>query len=114
MIEGLNLLVLRCSDIEQCRKFYECFGFKFEKHAHGSGPEHYAAKQGGVLELYPATETAPGDQVGLGFGVTDLASAAQQLQSAGFEPGAVKDQSWGRSFVIRDPQNRRVEVTLKS
>ena len=33
----LNLLVLRCRDIEAARQFYECLGMKFEKHSHDSG-----------------------------------------------------------------------------
>jgi catechol 2,3-dioxygenase-like lactoylglutathione lyase family enzyme len=108
----LNLLVLRCTDMDRCRAFYECFGYRFEKHAHGTGPQHYAAEDAGnVLELYPATESTPADQVGLGFRVASFADVQAKLRAAGFAPGEMKENPWGPSFVVRDPQNRRVEVT---
>jgi lactoylglutathione lyase len=90
----LNLLVLRCSDLERAKAFYECLDLEFEKHRHGDGPEHYAVEQDGcVLELYPADVGVAGDGTGLGFAV----------------PGQIVDRPWGRTFVIRDPDHRRVE-----
>jgi catechol 2,3-dioxygenase-like lactoylglutathione lyase family enzyme len=41
-MKRLNLLVLRCGDVEGCRAFYEVLGLRFVKHRHGQGPEHYA------------------------------------------------------------------------
>jgi len=53
----LNLLVLRCKNIEVSRKFYEELGLKFIKEKHGKGVEHYSAYIGElVLELYPLQE----------------------------------------------------------
>ena len=108
----LNLLVLRCRDLERARAFYEVFGFAFMKHAHGTGPEHYAREDGrGVFELYPAGDTEwGGDRTGLGFAVADLAGTRAALAARGFAPGEVKDNPWGRTFVVRDPDGRRVEV----
>jgi catechol 2,3-dioxygenase-like lactoylglutathione lyase family enzyme len=40
--EAMNLLVLRCGDIERCCAFYEVLGLSFVKHRHGQGTEHYA------------------------------------------------------------------------
>lgn len=111
-MDTLNLLVLRCRDLERCRAFYEQFGLRFAKHAHGSGPEHYAHEdERGVFELYPAKNSAAaGDQTGLGFAVSDLAATGGALAAAGFTPDGVKDHPWGRTFVVRDPDGRRVEV----
>ena len=48
----LNLLVLRCADMEKSKLFYECFDMMFSKHAHQGGPEHYACEDnGGVFEF---------------------------------------------------------------
>lgn len=112
-MQALNLLVLRCSDLERSRAFYELLGLRFTMHAHGSGPEHYAHEdERGVFELYPRKEeSAAGDQAGLGFAVPDLEQSHAVFAAAGFEPGAVKDNPWGRSFVVRDPDGRRVEIS---
>lgn len=111
---ALNLLVLRCADLERSRAFYELLGLRFTRHAHGSGPEHYVHEdERGVFELYPRKEPSAGDQTGLGFAVADLELAHSTFTSARFEPGAVKDNPWGRSFVVRDPDGRRVEISQK-
>jgi lactoylglutathione lyase len=108
---GLNLLVLRCTDVERARSFYECFGLSFEKHRHGEGPEHLAAEEpAGVFELYPASGTNAVDQSGLGFDVEDLAAMSAKLAERGCAPGAIADRPWGRTFVVRDADGRRVEV----
>ena len=110
-MKWLNLLFLRCRDVDASRAFYECLGMTFAKHRHGSGPEHYAHEDDrGVFELYPATPDAPADATGLGFGATDLAATADRLRAAGFAPGPTADRPWGRTFVVRDPDGRRVEV----
>ena len=111
----LNLLVLRCGDIERCRAFYELLGLRFVKHAHGSGPEHYAHEdERGVFELYPAGETAPPDSTGLGFTAADLEPVRQALESHGHAPGGIKETEWGVGFVVRDPDRRRVEVKRRA
>jgi catechol 2,3-dioxygenase-like lactoylglutathione lyase family enzyme len=107
----LNLLVLRCRDLEQARTFYECFGMAFEKHAHGRGPEHYAHEdERGVFELYPVPTDGTADNTGLGFSAGCLEDVSTRLLAAGFAPEPSKQTPWGRTFVVRDPDRRRVEV----
>ena len=107
----LNLLVLRCRGVERSRAFYEIFGLSFAPHRHGSGPEHYAHEDGrGVLELYPASSPDAGDATGLGFSAPNLSPLFDQFAALGFEPTPIRDNPWGRSFVVRDPDGRRVEV----
>jgi catechol 2,3-dioxygenase-like lactoylglutathione lyase family enzyme len=107
-VRTLNLLVLRSPNMDAARLFYETFGMRFERHAHGAGPEHYASEDArGVLEIYPA---AAADTVGLGFACDDLEAARVALADAGHQPGLIKDNPWGRTFVVRDPDGRRVEV----
>jgi len=110
-MKRLNLLILRCRDIEKARSFYECFDMSFIKHSHGSGPEHYAAEDdAGVFELYPAAGEAASDQTGLGFDEPELAARFARLAELGFSPKPISQTPWGKSFVVRDPDGRRVEV----
>jgi catechol 2,3-dioxygenase-like lactoylglutathione lyase family enzyme len=106
-----NLLVLRCRDLERSRAFYQLFDLAFSAHAHGKGPTHYAHETPDfVLELYPAPSSDYTDQTAIGFAVDDLAALHAQLISAGLNPGAISKESWGTTFVIRDPDGRRVEL----
>ena len=45
----LNLVVLRVADIERSAAFYRLLGLDFIKHAHGSGPTHYASESDGFV-----------------------------------------------------------------
>jgi hypothetical protein len=110
-MRSLQFLVLRCRDLEAARRFYECFEMTFTKHAHGAGPEHYAHEdERGVFELYPAGEGAPAEATGLGFAAADLSAVREQLARLGLAPQPIRQQPWGRTFVVRDPDGRRVEV----
>ncbi len=106
-----NLVVLRCRDLERSRAFYQLLGLTFASHAHGKGPTHYANETPDfLLELYPAPTPDYTDQTALGFAVDDLSSLHAQLTSAGLAPGAIVHNPWGTTFVIRDPDGRRVEL----
>ena len=108
-MERLNLVVLRCADLERSKAFYELLGMTFSRHAHGSGPEHFAHEDArGVFELYPQAEPASGDQTGLGFAAPDLERLRESFAEAGFAPGPVRENAWGVSFVVRDPDGRRI------
>ena len=112
-MRSLNLLVLRSPDIERARLFYEVLGMTFIRHAHGAGPEHYAHQdERGVFEIYPAKQAegggGGGDKTGLGFAVADLADMREKL--AAYQPQPISDGEGGRTFVVRDPDGRRVEV----
>jgi lactoylglutathione lyase len=106
-----NLLVLRCRDLERSRSFYEHLGLTFTSHAHGKGPAHFAHETPDfVFELYPAPAPDYADQTALGFAVDDLAALHVQLSSANLDPAAIAQNPWGTTFVIRDPDGRRVEL----
>jgi len=108
---NLNLLALKCRDIDSTKRFYEILGNAFDKHRHGSGPEHFASEsEFGVFELYPSGELTP-DNVALGFKVKQFEKTRNDLMTAGFAPGPIKENPWGTTFVVRDPDNRRVEIT---
>ncbi|HEX3359115.1 MAG TPA: VOC family protein [Tepidisphaeraceae bacterium] len=110
----LNLVVLRVADIDRSAAFYRLLGFEFLKHAHGSGPEHYASDSNGfVFELYPSTPEQPvSSSTRIGFAVTNVDDAAIKL---GAVAGAKivtppKDSEWGRRAVVADPDGHRIEL----
>jgi catechol 2,3-dioxygenase-like lactoylglutathione lyase family enzyme len=112
-MKSLNLLVLRCGNIERSKAFYELFGLDFAKHQHGNGPVHYSSDDGsGVFELYPLEGTSA-DQTGLGFTSGDLDGLHMLMRRNQFAPREVRDTELGRMFVVRDPDGRRVEVKAR-
>ncbi len=114
MTSLLNLLVLRVPDLERASDFYSAFGLTFTKHAHGQGPEHYAAEFGGmVFELYPqASEDASTKHVRIGFRVADAAAIIQALETKGGKIiSPLQDSPWGLRAVVSDPFGHRIELT---
>jgi hypothetical protein len=51
---------------------------------------------------------------GLGFGAVDLQQVIATLMGKQFEPVAVEERAWGTTFIVRDPDGRRVEVKYES
>jgi lactoylglutathione lyase len=109
---NIKLIVLRCRDIEASKAFYECFDMKFKKHSHGDGPKHYAFVDGhkNAFELYPSTSVNLKDQTVLGFAVFPLEETHSLMQERGYGPEEIRKTEFGRSFVVRDPDQRRIEV----
>ena len=67
----LDVIVLRCADLDMTRNFYEDLDIEFNEERHGQGPRHFSTQFGSaVLELYPANERFPVDQATVGI-VTD-------------------------------------------
>jgi len=110
----ISLLVLRVSDLERAADFYRLLGFEFKKHAHGSGPEHYASEtEGLVFELYPASAKQPVScSVRIGFAVEDVDAMTARLEGvAGAKVVSMpSDSEWGRRAVVADPDGHRVEL----
>jgi lactoylglutathione lyase len=110
----LSLVVLRVPDIEQAAAFYSGLGLSFTKHAHGKGPEHYAAELGSsVFELYPQTSEGNSTKnVRIGFQVSDAASVLRKLEDLGAKiVSPLKDSEWGLRAVLDDPYGHRVELS---
>jgi hypothetical protein len=94
-----NLTVIRCADIEASVVFYRIIGLDFEKHRHGTGPDHYAASDGiWTFELYPASPRFPASATArIGFAVDSCDDVVERLRIAGFEiETAPTDSPWGR------------------
>src|SRR3569623_504570 len=109
-MRNLNLLVLRCRDIEKAKSFYELFGMAFVQEQHGNGPMHFSSvDDAGTFELYPA-DAAAVDQTGLGFVTGEIEGLHTLLCRNQFAPRDVRETDRGRMFVVRDPDGRRIEV----
>ena|SRR5690349_4041037 len=109
----LNLLVLRAPDIEAAQCFYSLLGFSFTKHAHGNGPEHYAADSGGfVFEIYPQTDREDSTKsTRIGFKVRELDPTIDRLVAGGGKLiSPAKDSPWGRRAVVADPIGHKIEL----
>ncbi len=111
---ALNLVVLRSPDIARAAAFYSRLGFRFARHRHGSGPEHFAAELpgGGVFELYPLASDGPstlGTRIGFRVPSVDAALAALSDYPAAVVSPA-RDSEWGRRAVVTDPDGHRVEL----
>lgn len=110
-ILALTLLVLRCSDIERSRAFYESFGLRFLAEKHGTGREHYSTRIDSlVLELYPRTE-AETSGLRIGFSVMDLSSTLEGIGRAGYSPTRVVLDASPPHALIRDPDGHWLELT---
>lgn len=111
---SLNLVVIRAADMERAAAFYRLLGLTFQKHRHGSGPEHFACEMGqSVFEIYPRKDkTDSTASVRLGFSVASLHKVVAELQAAGATiVSPPKDSPWGRRAVVDDPDGHRVELT---
>jgi len=102
----INLLVLRCKDIEVTKRFYEKLGFEFIKEQHGKSPVHYSCDVGGVLlELYPLKEELPLEQSRLGFSVElKYMEAMQNEMLSSYEFDGIE------VMVVQDPDGRKIEL----
>lgn len=111
---ALNLLVLRCKELERTRQFYEHLGLVFIQEQHGKGPVHYASEMAGlVLELYPATEKQLPDKTRLGFTTSQLGELADDI-SRSPEIVILKplvQQADRLVIVLQDPDGRTVEIS---
>ena len=109
----LTLLVIRSSDIEVLKNFYENFGMEFRREQHGNGPVHYSTiLDGMVLEIYPIT--APGqmaDKNRLGFKVEHLDAVVAELKKQHIPILSLPKQTpFGLRATIKDPEGRTVEL----
>lgn len=103
----INLLVLRCKELEMSKQFYELLGFDFVKEKHGNGPMHYSSQVAGfVLELYPLSGNETVGNSRIGFSLKDIQQVLSQVVTAG------QYEFNGRKvYVVRDPDGRKVELS---
>jgi len=112
-VVSLSLLVLRCSDLERSRTFYEALGFRFTREQHDSGPAHYSsASSAAVVELYPKGKRSTSD---LRFGLR-LRQGSAVLDSVVELGGSVLSrQDVGETLraVVLDPDGHTIELAFE-
>lgn len=108
----VNLLVIRSPDIHRAVTFYEAMGLSFERHRHGTGPEHYAAENDGfVFEIYPAKADKSTVATRFGFRVADVDSIVEKLrQNEATIVSEPSDSEWGRRAIVRDFDGHTIEL----
>ena len=105
----LNLLVLRCKNLETTKAFYEKLDLKFIKEKHGKGVEHYSTYVGEmVLELYPLKDELKIEQSRLGFTVER--SCLENLKNDIISQYEFNGQNVA---VVQDPDGRKIELIGK-
>ena len=112
-----NLLVIRSPDIDRAVTFYSEMGMLFAKHAHGSGPEHYASDICGfVFEIYPQRDSNDMTiNARIGFNVHDVDGIVGLLRKIDAEIVAEpKDTERGRRAVVKDFDGHTIELLTPS
>jgi catechol 2,3-dioxygenase-like lactoylglutathione lyase family enzyme len=106
----LNLVVVRCADLEASAAFYRALGLRFERHQHEGGPEHLSGDLGGcVFELYSARVADDITRgVRVGFVVDSIEDALRDIGECVVSPPS--ESEWGRRAVVRDPDGNKVEL----
>ena len=105
----LNLLVLRCRNIEVSKAFYSGIGLAFSAEKLGSGPMHYAAELDHVvLEIYPLRENEIPDSSRLGFCCGSFTEISEAVRITATQPPLERDGKL--IIVVQDPDGRKVEI----
>lgn len=104
---SLSLLVIRCSDLDASKRFYEALGLVLLPEQHDSGPPHWSSRVGvTVLELYPAG-SSPIAPLRFGFHVADVRSTVSAVLANGGRLSGSFDAN--RSIVV-DPDGNKIEL----
>jgi catechol 2,3-dioxygenase-like lactoylglutathione lyase family enzyme len=111
---GMNLVVIRVSDLERSREFYSTLGLDLTPEKHGSGPLHYSCEMNDlVVELYP-TKTRPtgGGRIGLRIARPNL--AVDRLLSSGHlseRSVSLRREPRAEVLLVRDPDGNDIELS---
>ncbi|TQV62625.1 MAG: glyoxalase/bleomycin resistance/extradiol dioxygenase family protein [Sulfurovum sp.] len=106
---NLNLLVLRCKNIEISKEFYEKLHLNFKQEQHGNGFIHYSTQINElVLELYPLVGNSI-DNIRLGFKL-NVQNLKDYLTSQNIEIISHYDFNNSIVYVVLDPDGRKIEL----
>ena len=107
-------IVLKSRNIDRLRSFYELLGVKFVEEKHGKGPLHFAGilPSNILLELYP-TEDHIDTTTRLSFSIVGIEEVITLAKVVGELVHPIKDTTYGRKGVLKDPDGRTVELIEK-
>jgi len=108
VIASLSLIVLRCSDLDASKRFYESLGLLMTPVQHQTGPLHWSCRLGHtVVELCPAGDEVP-QAIRLGFYVRDVQTAVDVAFANG---GRLLHSFDAARTVVLDPDGNKIEFT---
>lgn len=103
----MNLVVLRCEDLEISRDFYTVIGLDMVEEKHGNGPKHYSCTLDGLIfEIYPLGKKTPTHSIRLGFVVESVFFTLQKLKIS-----STQQLQTPNGVVIRDPDGHTIELS---
>ncbi len=114
----LSQLVLRTTELERLKEFYErLLDVSFTPEQHANGPRHYSYQSGDVLlELYPTKQNGNTTQSvikdRLGFSVDSLDTLFDRIDWKYVHKNVFETET-GRAMELHDPDGRRVYVEEK-
>jgi predicted enzyme related to lactoylglutathione lyase len=103
-------------DMDAARRFYETLGLThdYSTRTPRRGPAAWTelGGEGGYLALHHVPDDAPEQGVELSFEATEpLEKVSERLRSAGYQLATeIVDESFGRSFTVRDPEGLVIQV----
>ena len=105
----MRLLPIRyCADIDASTRFYRALGLAVGDATRTGGWVELPAATG-ALALHRAAEDA--GECELAFEADEpLEAVAGRLTAAGYEPGPILDEAYGRSLRVTDPDGVPVQV----
>lgn len=107
----MRVLPIRyCADVEASRRFYLALGLELGAATRPGGWVELPGAAG-ILALHRADPADPPGRCELAFEADEpLEAVAERLRAAGYAPGPILDESFGRSLQVRDPDGVPVQV----
>ena len=112
MLQGLNFVLLHVTDIEQATVFYtQKFGLEIEDRAPGFVQFKQPMGQGATFALSSEGDGSPVQNVELWWFVDDADATYADLVAKDVTVAQhLKDEPFGRTFAIKDPESNTVYV----
>lgn len=108
----MKVLAIRfAQDMDRVRPFYSALGLRLSESAASEDWQELDA-DGGILALHSAT-TAQSDvpRIEVCLAAEEaLEDIQDRLRKAGFDPGVIRVEDFGRSLRVRDPEGLELQI----
>ncbi|MDO4784390.1 MAG: VOC family protein [Propionibacteriaceae bacterium] len=108
----MKILAIRfASDLDRVRPFYAALGLALNEAVSGEGWQELDA-DGGILALHSACGANHAtSRVEVCLAATEpLEEIQARLSAAGFDPGEIRDEDFGRSLRVTDPEGLELQI----